>query len=328
MGSLTVALSVWLCPWAGIVSNATGDLGNYFSDYDYYGRVDSFTGEPVTEEVTNGDSTVLTDSTRKYIAGNEYYDYTQHAYVFPVDNGLQEVYSSVADGMIVSEPVIISFPEGLLYTIYLNGQPFTPDGDSLRDIGEYTVSISDSGRESKLFSFTIVGKKTGLITGYTLPDGFRIIEAYLNGSDVEYTRSYISLEEEGAYEIRYNCPSTGIEYTLAVETDHTPPAVTFEKLDAKMRSFGPVTVSGLEPTDSIVVVKDDREVALNAENKLTQSGHYQVWVTDDAMNTVITNFTIMIYLDSNGILFVLVIAAVIGGFIAYLIWQRNHLRVR
>jgi hypothetical protein len=46
------------------------------------------------------------------------------------------------------------------------------------------------------------------------------------------------------------------------------------------------------------------------------------------MNRVITEFTIMIYLDSNGILFVLVILAVIGGFVAYLIWQRKHLRVR
>jgi hypothetical protein len=36
----------------------------------------------------------------------------------------------------------------------------------------------------------------------------------------------------------------------------------------------------------------------------------------------------MIYLDSNGILFVLVILAVIDGFVAYLIWQRKHLRVR
>jgi hypothetical protein len=326
MGSLATALSVWLCPLGSIVSNATGDTTNYFSDYDYYGKVDSFTGEPV--QITEGDSTLLTDSSRIYIAGEEYYDYTQHAYVFPVENGLQEVSSSVADGMIVSEPVIINFPEGLLYTVYLNGQPFQPEGESFRDIGEYTVSISDAGKESKLFSFTIVGKKTGLISGYTMPTGFRIIEAYLNGQDTDYSKTYISLEAEGKYEIRYHCVNTGIEYTLSVETDHTPPAVTFEKLDDRMRSFGPVTVVGLEPTDSVVIIKDDREVALNADNRLTQSGHYQVWVTDDAMNRVITNFTIMIYLDSNGILFVLVILAVIGGFVAYLIWQRKHLRVR
>ena len=322
------ALLVWLCPWGSIVAKATGDGTAYFSDYDYYGRVDSFTGEPVNETVTNGDSSLLTDSSRRYITAQEYYDYEQHAYIFPVENGLQEVSSTVADGMIINEPAIIKFPEGLLFNVYLNGQPYEVLGETFNSIGEYTVCTTDSGRETKLFSFSIVGKKTGLITGYTMPTGFRIYEAYLNGNDVDYTKSYISLEEEGIYEIHYICGQTGVEYTLNVETDHTPPAVEFVKLDAKNRSFGPVTVNGLELSDSITVIKDDKEVQLNAENELTQSGHYQVWVSDDAMNTVITNFTIMIYLDSNGILFVLVILAVIGGFVAYLIWQRNHLRVR
>ena len=39
-GSIMTALSVWLCPLGSIVSHATGDPANYFSDYDYYGRVD------------------------------------------------------------------------------------------------------------------------------------------------------------------------------------------------------------------------------------------------------------------------------------------------
>ena len=70
IGSLMTALLVWLCPWGSIVANATGD----FSDYDYYGRIDSFTGEPINDTITDGDNTIITDSSRKYITGNEYYD--------------------------------------------------------------------------------------------------------------------------------------------------------------------------------------------------------------------------------------------------------------
>ncbi len=323
IGSLMTALLVWLCPWGSIVANATGD----FSDYDYYGRIDSFTGEPINDTITDGDNTIITDSSRKYITGNEYYDYDLRSYVFPVENGLQELSVSVADGMIVNEPVTIQVPEGMLLSVYLNGQPYNLVGDTIRDIGEYTINTSASGQETKILSFTICGKKTGMITNYSIPTGFSILEATLNGQDVDYTKSFISLEEEGTYNIRYICGKTGIEYVLTVETDHTPPAVVFEGVDEKGRAYGPVLITGKEPTDTIVILKDDKEIK-SFNDKLTQSGHYQAWVTDDAMNTVISNFTIMIYLDSNGILFILVILAVIGGFVAYLIWQRKHLRVR
>lgn len=323
IGSLVTALAVWLCPLGSIVSSATGD----FSDYDYYGRIDSFTGEPINDTITDGENTIITDSSRKYITGDEYYDYDLRAYVFPVDTGLQEVTSSVADGMIVNEPVTIQIPEGLLLSVYLNGQPYNLIGDTIRDIGEYTVNVSDSGQESKLFSFTIVGKKTGLITNYSLPVGFQVLEATIDGQEAEFTKTFISLEAEGVYNIRYICSRTGMEYLLTVETDHTPPAVTFEGVGDKGKAYGPVVITGKEPTDTIVIIKDDKELK-SFNEKLTQSGHYEVWVTDDAMNTVVTNFTIMIYLDSNGIIFVLIILAVIGGFVAYLIWQRNHLRVR
>ena len=63
-------------------------------------------------------------------------------------------------------------------------------------------------------------------------------------------------------------------------------------------------------------------------NRLTQSGKCVITATDDADNTITYQFTLMIYLDSNGWIFVLVIVLVIAAIVTYLVLQRKKLRVR
>ena len=281
------AILALVAPWSGLIAKADNEEV----------RLDPFTGLPVDENPLSYDDA---NQSRKQISGNMYYDYNYGCFVYLVGNGLYEITSNVADGMIVNEAVVISAPAEILLIVYQDGNEM---------------------------SFTIVGAATGKIVGFTIPDGFYIKSATCEGQNVPMTSSYISMSEEGQYSIQYACEKTDLNYFLNVRIDHTPPQVTLEGVKEDGKARGPVTITGLEESDRIAVYKDG-EMLKAVSNKLTQSGRYEVTVTDNAENSATYNFTIMIYLDINGVVFFLVIVLVIGAVVAYILIQRKHLKVR
>ncbi|MBR6381410.1 MAG: hypothetical protein IKS07_07045 [Lachnospiraceae bacterium] len=292
----------------------------------YTGEIDAFTGEPA--EVTTPYGTTTVESSRSAIANGIYYDKDTRMYIYPVGSGVSEISASVMDGMVCTGAVQIDVPEGVVMELYRNGSQVEFTGNNLvRETGEYTVVVGDEGSTQSLFSFTLVGEKTGLISGYTMPAGFRITDAMLNGEYAPWSRSYISLAEEGYYAITYECERTEVVYNLNITIDHTAPELTFEGVEEDGRARGAVTVLGAEQTDQVTVYKDGSRITF-LNNKLTQSGRYEVVAVDDADNMSTYQFTIMIYVDSHGILFFLFVVAVIAAIVTYLVLKRKKLRIR
>ena len=307
------AVLFFLCPFGALTALA-----------DESGRVDSFTGEPIDYYEDTG--ITYEDQSRRAITNNCFYDYSIGCFVYPVGTGLSEVTASVADGMIVNSPVTITVPAGMSYALLRYGTETEFDG-TVRSTGEYTFQVNTGDRVTNLFTFTIVGSSTGIISSYRMPEGFRIKSVTKDGADADWSGTYISMEEEGQYYIEYMCEKTELNYYLSVFIDHTPPQIVLEGLKEDGKARGPVTITGLQEGDRVAITKDGENFK-TISNKLTQAGRYELTVVDNAENSITYQFIIMIYLDTNGIVFFLVIAAVIGAVVAYILIKRKNLRVR
>lgn len=290
----------------------------------YSGVVDSYTGEPVED----GSATATT--TRVRLSDSMYYDHEAHAFVYPTGSGVQEVRASVADGQIVASPVSISVTDGTTeLTVYHNGAALEdPDLGSIADEGSYTVSVRDGGAERTLFGFTIIGSTASLPSGYAMPSGFYIMDATLDDEDVAYERSLIEMEEEGTYSIEYTCPAASLSYSLTVTVDRTPPQLTFEgKLDKKGRFHSAVQIGGLENGDSVLLTRDGTAVSFPSNGKLTEAGMYQLQAFDAAGNASQAQFTILVYLDVNSLVFFALVCLSLAGVLGYILYKRRKLKV-
>jgi hypothetical protein len=107
----------------------------------------------------------------------------------------------------------------------------------------------------------------------------------------------------------------------------TPPALVFEGVEEDGKARGPVTITGYEDGDVVTVLKDGASTYYYGD-RLTESGYYTVTAVDDADNVSTYEFTIMIYVDSKGWVFFLILVLVIAAVAAYIIIQRKHLRIR
>ncbi len=294
------------------------------ADPTYTGQLDPFTGEAVLEQIGENEVTTLSD--RRMITENMYYDYSTGLFAYPVDNDLSDVLSNAADGMVLNEPVEVRIPDGVSVSIFRDGNQ-VDFANEYRTRGSYSVMIQKNGVSDTLFTFTIIGAKTGKISSYQLPQYFRFDSITLDGVEIGHTRNFVELMEEGYYEISYRCERTDIKYKLNVTIDHTPPQVVFEGIGEDGKARGPVTWGQLKDDEYIKVYKEGSEY-LYTNNRLTQSGTYEIVVTDDADNVLDVNFVIMIYLDKNGFMFVGIIVVVVGALAGYLIYQRKHMKVR
>ena len=206
-----------------------------FAEIDpyYSGVVDSVTGE-----ATEGAG--ASSATRIRITNNMYYDREARSFIYPTGVSTYEVRASVADGMVVTEPVEITADEGVELTLTRNSTVLEEsDLSHIADVGKYSVSVRVIDTTVTLFSFTIVGASSNLPGGYTMPDGFYIIDATVNEEPADYERNFIGMEQEGLYDVEYVCPDTAIHYHLMTNIDRTPPQVTLDgKLDNSLNFNG------------------------------------------------------------------------------------------
>ena len=314
LGSLTAAVIFAFCPFSEL---------RVFAD-ETYGQLDPFTGEPYKMSEDGEHSAPV----RKEVANGIDYNFEEGRYIFTLDSSDAEISSTVMDGMITRDSVVIDYPGHAVVTIYKDGDPidYNP-GDEISEIGEYSVMVNQNSSNNTLFSFTIINSVTGVISSYKMPNGFRVKEVMLDGEEAEWTRFIVPLEKEGHYQISYVCERTEVQYFLECTIDHTPPQVEFTGIDDDGKARGPVTFSGYEEGDTIVVMKDGERIKLAAP-RLTSSGKYQIYVYDEAGNMISKNFTLLIYVDTHGIIFFIVLASVIAAVVTFLILQRKSLKVR
>ena len=293
-----------------------------FADVDpyYSGTVDTVTGEAVTSS---------SSAARVQISDSMYYDRENGSFVYPTGSGVYEVRANVADGMVVSEPVRVTADDGVELTLSRNGTALDEaDLSSISDAGSYTVTVKDVDAIVTLFGFTIVGATTNLAGGYMMPEGFYILDATLDGEDAYYERSYIGMEDEGQYEIEYVCSDTSIHYHLSTIVDRTPPEITLDgKLDQNGRYHSAVQIGGVEQDGSVTLTRDGSDVRFPSDGKLSEAGMYQLQAFDAAGNAATEQFTILVYLDINSLLFFALVCVSLAGVLCYILYKRKNLKI-
>lgn len=291
-------------------------------DMDYTGQLDAFSGLP------GGTQSAGVDSDLVFVSSTMDYERSSGMFVYTLSSGVgKEVRANVADGMVTDGVVRIYPGDGVSIVLYRNGSPVTDmNMEEIQRPGEYAVmDASGSDNAARIFAFTLVGETSGIVRRYSMPEGFQISSATLNGEPVSYSRSYVDFAEEGEYMVDYICLRTGVTYDLSVETDFTAPTLALEAVENGV-ARGPVDLSDLEDGAGIVITRD--EEILGYREVLTESGSYEIKVVDPAGNISEYNFTILIYFDSNSLMFFLIIFLSIAATGAYVFLSRKRLRVR
>ncbi len=289
---------------------------------DYTGTVDPYTGSPMEESET-------TQIQKVKLPDGSIYDREAHTFSYTVTDYQEEVSSSVANGMVVTESVSLGVPTDMEATLYCGGEAVTEvDYANIQEPGSYSLVVKGVDTDKQVLAFDIVNKKTGKLTSYTLPDGFVLQTVKID--DVLQAPNYsriIDMQKEGAYSISYRCTSTGINYSLNVEIDHTLPEVQFDGLNGNIAN-GPVTVVGMQDGDRLKVLYNGEEVKAPSSGVFKAVGNYVVTVYDDADNSVTKEFTIRMYLNLQGGIFVGLAIAVFIAAGVYMYVSRKKLRVR
>lgn len=289
---------------------------------DYQGTVNPYTGAPLEE-----DESAQTQKVK--LPDGSTYDRQAHTFYYTVDDYKEDIGCTVANGMVVTSPVSIDIPPDITTTLYSFGEVVTDvDYSNIEEPGSYSLVATGVDSEKQILYFDIVNEKTGRLTSYTLPNGFALLSVTIDGvtQAPNYSR-IIDLQKEGNYKISYRCTSTGITYSLNIEVDHTPPDVQFEGVEGTVAN-GPVTIVGLQDKDIVKVIFNDEEVKAPGNGVLRTVGKYRVTVLDDAENSVTKEFTIRMYLNMQGGIFIGLALSVIIAAGVFMYVSRKRLKVR
>lgn len=288
-------------------------------DMDYNGELNSFSGQPLDAIGGEGgaEQVVVSDSS--------YYNQVSNMFVYKASNDA-EILSSVADGMVTTEPVKFDVPAGIATELFRNGQTVDQaDLSNISEPGNYVLSIKNSAQATQSVRFTIVNATTGALNEYVMPEGFVVKSVLRDGQSVNATTRRVDLQEEGVYTIVYACQATGMSYQLDIAVDHTAPTLALEAVKNDVAK-GPVDISDLEEGATVLIQLNGDTI--NYRDKLTQSGSYVVTVQDQAGNKTTYKFVIQVYLNISSLAFFAVATVVVVGVTVYLIRKRKHLRVR
>ncbi len=289
---------------------------------DYSGEVNPFNGAPIEESQSAQTQLVK-------LPDGSTYDRDAHTFAYTVSDYQEDVTCTVANGMATTGTVSIVIPDDMAAKLYSFGKEVTDvDYSNIDTPGSYSLVVTGVESEKQVLYFDIVNDKTGRLTSYTLPNGFSIVSVSID--DVTQAPNYsriIDMQKEGRYEISYKCTATGITYNLNVEVDHTPPDVQFEGVSGSI-ARGPVKIVGLQDEDTVKVIFNGESVSAPSNGVIGTVGKYTVTVFDDAENSVTKEFTIRMYLNIQGGIFIALAVILIVAAGVYMYVSRKKLRVR
>ena len=294
------------------------------TDFYYSGELNPATGAPLVS-----DSYQSAQSAQIELSDSMYYDPAANMFVYPVGNGVSEVLSNAADGMILTEPVALRVDSDVSLTVYRNGEALQSSTYmTMAEAGQYSVTVHTGGGMENLFGFTIVGSRTNLAGGYAMPDGFYIADATVNGEEADYDRTYIGMEEEGLYHIEYISPAADLRFVLETTVDRTPPEIVLNGvLDQKGRFHSVVQVEGLMDGDTVSLTRDGEKANFPYDGRITDTGVYTLQAYDSVGNSVAKQFTILLYFDLNSLAFIGLACLSVVSVILYVQFKRRRLKI-
>ena len=276
-----------------------------------------------------------TDESQIWLSDSMYYDTKERDFIYPLGETGLFLHSNVADGMITASPVYVR--NGMIIA-YKDGQLMDHNSNEPLEVeepGEYVIMSQVGGQTIRLFSFTLTGPTSSVIFGYNLPDGMYVTRAELNGEEIGYDRYYVPMQQDGLYHIEYECMSTylsNLVYSLDVTVDREPPELEFSgSIDEKHRVHSALHISGIEEGGSIRVTLDGSplDVAVNRDGtaELPDSGNYVIEAFDAAGNRSEYVYTVLIYLNSGGLVFLAILIASILAVAIYILIKRKKLKI-
>ncbi len=264
-----------------------------------------------------------------WLADSMYFDMRTGEFIYPIGSSGYEVRSNTADGMITNGPVSI---KGATGEVYRNDPRWEHDLTNITEPGEYVVLGKAGGQSTRLFKFRLVGRTSADVFTYMLPAGMTMVTAKCNDEEIYFERFSVPMQQDGRYQVEYECLSTGRRYGFDVTVDRQPPSLTFSgSIDKKNRVHSALKFAGLQPGDSLLVDLDGKRISVDVNpdgtGELPQSGNYLITVFDAAGNRTQYAYTVMIYLNSSALVFFLILGASILAVVIYILIKRKKLKI-
>lgn len=238
-------------------------------------------------------------------------------YEVTLENGAS-FYSTVPEGMITSQPVRLSMENNENFTLYCDDEaiPYT-SGANLAESGWYRLVMDDYA-----FHFAIVSQVRELDI-YPAPSGMEFISATCDEEEADiHGGRYVRLEQDGTYEFLLKGNAENL-ITASFCKDNQPP-----EFELRISGGKAEMVYHSDDIASAVLYKGGSEVK-NFNGKIVDKpGNYRLEVTDQAGNTSSREFQLKYAINVYGILAIVLMLAVIGGGVLFVVRIKKKVDVR
>lgn len=233
--------------------------------------------------------------------------------------------SNVLDGETITFPAEITADSDYICSVNQNGSTRTLSGKMFfAEDGAYNITFTDvaSGRICRL-SFVITQKASSKAELFTVPIGFEITSATLDGEEIPAAKTLV-LDRDGEYAMTYS--NGEVTRTMTFTRDTKAPKLYFNGTqEITFREPVKITADG----ECKYEILKDGFVYDMYDNTLSASGIYRVTATDNAGNSVTRRVIIEAKSGIAPMGIIISCAAVLAVIVGYFIYHKTHpLRVK
>lgn len=292
---------------------------------------DGVTNNPVTISwnegkgwIVIGDEITLIDSGTTFTEDGDYYIIVEDEagnntqFGFKIDTKV-DFTINVLNGAISNSDVILHSNEDVEVEVIYNGalMAYAPE-DSIKEEGEYALTVKDSNGNVETMSFRII-KHTQKSFNYTPKDGVTIDKILRSGEPID-SGDTLNLTQDGNYSI--TIWDGEVYYTFNIVIDTTPPEVTLEGVTNGGQTKGKVKVTAVSEDCTITAKHNGEEFKYAIGESLEELGSYELTFVDSVGNTTTITFDIVYSLNGASIaLIVLSCLVVVAGAILLVMYR-------
>lgn len=251
----------------------------------------------------------------------------------------EKIITNVPSGALVNGGVIMTVPDGVLTTVYKDGEMMSEETSlNFSEPGIYKVCFYAESTQFYRFypneesypfyTFRIVGQAVNDIDVFTAPAGCKIVAVEDSVGSVsdengnkEFQIDNFWMEEEGHYAFSVFDPVANGTYTVVINRDLTAPEAHVNTTKATADIY-------LDSADIANVDIYRNGELIQYSNNIVGKGNYTVQVYDYAGNVSTYAFTLADAFNQGTFFAVLLsVLIILGGFV-YIRLQRTYVRVR